>query len=65
MGLNSINPHYHGLVKIDDKNWIDGETPVEDYGCFYYSEEDFPSDRDWMFEKFLSFMDDEEDFKWY
>lgn len=68
MGLNSIDPCYHGLVEIDDNNFIQGEghsehggTPVEDYGCFYYMPEDepFPTDRDWMFNKFLSLMGDE------
>ncbi len=64
MGLNSVEPCYHGLVEIDDNNFIQGEDydgiPVEDYGCFYYTPEDepFPTDSKWMFDKFLSFMDD-------
>jgi len=69
MGLNSIEPCYHGLVELDDKGYVHGDdadhewggcTPVEDYGCFYYTPESepFPTDRKWMFEKFLSFMDD-------
>jgi carbamoylphosphate synthase small subunit len=64
MGMNSIEPCYRGLVEIDDNNYVqhdDGDyTPVEDYGCFYYMPENepFPIDRDWMFNKFLSLMDD-------
>lgn len=67
MGLNSIEPSYHGLVHIDDNNWVQGEdygeggTPIEDYGCWYYMPEDqpFPTNREWMFNKFLSLMEDE------
>ena len=65
MGHNSIEPVYHGLVEIDDNNYVqddpeNGGTPVEDYGCFYYTPEDkpFPTDRDWMFNKFIALMDE-------
>lgn len=65
MGHNSVTPHYHGLVEIDDNNYVqddpeNGGTPVEDYGCFYYTPENepFPTDHKWMFEKFLSLMED-------
>ena len=45
MGHNSIHPINHGLVDIDDKNYISGETPVEDFGMFIYQDEPF-SDND-------------------
>ncbi len=57
MDHNSIDPIYHGLVKIDDNNFLKDGTPVEDFGCFYYSKENFPNDRGWMFNKFLSLME--------
>lgn len=25
-------------VNVDDKGWIEGETPVEDFGMFFFSE---------------------------
>ena len=66
MGMNSIKPSYHGLVEIDDNNYVqddneNGGTPIEDYGCFYYMPENepFPTDRKWMFNKFLELMGDE------
>jgi len=67
MGLNSIEPCYHGLVEITDDGLVldecEGEklsTPIEDFGCWYYKPESepFPTDRKWMFNKFLSLMDD-------
>lgn len=64
MGTNSINPRYHGIVNLDENDWIDGEEPIEDWGMWYYDTMDFPHDRDWMFNRFLSFMDDEP-VKWY
>ena len=44
MPINSITPRYHGLITIDDNNYVqdddeNGGTPVEDYGCFYYTPE--------------------------
>ena len=57
MPHNSVDPFYHGKVTIDNNNFLQDGTPVEDFGCFYYSEKEFPSDRDWMFNKFLSLMD--------
>ena len=57
MGLNSVDPHYHGLVEIDKDNYLSDGTPVEDFGCFYYSLEKFPIDQESMFNKFLSLMD--------
>lgn len=66
MGHNSVTPHYHGVVEIDDNNYVqhdDGDyTPVEDFGCFYYTPEDepFPTDNEAMFNKFLSLMGDME-----
>ena len=65
MPHNSVTPHYHGVVKIDDNNYVQteeyadvGGIPVEDFGCFYYSSEPFDTDRNAMFNKFLSLMDD-------
>ena len=68
MDLNGINPTNHGRVTIDSSNYLhdkviaggenyyDG-TPVEDYGFFYYSEKPFPTNEEWMFNKFLSLME--------
>tara|TARA_B110000305_G_scaffold22617_1_gene20681 strand:- start:1198 stop:1521 length:324 start_codon:yes stop_codon:yes gene_type:complete len=25
-------------VNVDEKNWVDGETPVEDFGMFFFSD---------------------------
>ncbi len=30
----------HKIVALDDKGLVDGETPIEDYGDFIYSEEE-------------------------
>jgi len=57
MPLNGVEPYYHGLVDIDSNNFLADGTPVEDFGCFYYSINQFPVDRDSMFNKFLSLMD--------
>ena len=65
MPLNDIHVKYHGIVEIDDAGYVyhnddDEGTPIEDYGCFYFTPEDdpFPTDEEWMFQKFLSLIDD-------
>ena len=65
MPHNSVTPHYHGIVVIDDNNYLQtseytdiGGIPIEDFGCFYYSETPFDTSEKAMFDKFLSLMDD-------
>lgn len=59
MPHNGIDPHYHGVVDIDANNIITSTgTPVEDFGCFYFSVDPFPTDAESMFNKFLSLIDD-------
>jgi hypothetical protein len=41
-------------VNIDEKGWVDGETPIEDFGMFFFSEiECTPSE---AMEVFLALM---------
>lgn len=64
MAINSVDPFYHGLVEITDGGLIVSEgynsTPIEDFGCWFYSEksDDVPTDRDSMVSLFLEFMAD-------
>ena len=55
---NSSVPINHGLVGIDERNFIDGETPVEDFGMFWYRDEPFPESRSEMMQLFISIMSD-------
>jgi hypothetical protein len=47
----------HGLVEIDDDLYVNGETPVEDFGCFYYRNEPFPENEDECFNIFMELME--------
>ena len=49
----------HGLVNIDDQDRINGETPVEDFGMFYYRDEPFPKELDRVSVIFFQLMQDE------
>lgn len=41
---NWYDPKSHGLVEIDDNGYVNGETPIEDYGMYFYGDEEFPGD---------------------
>lgn len=56
--VGSNPPSNHGRVWIDDNGYVDGETPVEDFGMFYYRDEPFPESRDKLVAIFLKLMDD-------
>ena len=41
LSTTTINRHTEPncrWVNVDDKGWIDGETPVEDFGMFFFSD---------------------------
>ena len=42
VSLNATHPMDHGRISIDDKGFIEGETPIEDYGMFALSIAPFP-----------------------
>ena len=54
---NSSTPINHGLVAIDDRGFIDGETPVEDFGMFYMREEPFPENERDIVNIFIDLME--------
>lgn len=65
MPIDNYRIKYHGVVELDDNGYVyhdsdDEGTPIEDYGCYYYTPEDepFPTDEEWLFKKFLSFIHD-------
>lgn len=39
-----FNPFYVGLVDISDEGFVNGETPIEDYGMYFYGEAEFTGD---------------------
>lgn len=49
----------HGLVSINNQGLVNGETPVEDFGMFFYREEPFPEDEKAIAQIFLDLMDEE------
>ena len=48
----------HGLVNIDENNYVDG-TPIEDFGMFIYRDEPFPEDQAGMWEIFAGLFEDQ------
>lgn len=52
-------PINHGLVEIDDRGWVDGETPIEDFGMFFYRDEPFPEDKNEIFQIFFNLMEEQ------
>lgn len=61
MGHHTTVVINHGLVEIDDQLFVNGETPVEDFGCFFYRDEPFSDNEDENFQIFMDIMKREED----
>jgi len=67
LSTTTINRHTEPncrWVNVDDKGWIEGETPVEDFGMFFFSDiKCTPSE---AMEVFYSLMlEDEGEFDYY
>lgn len=58
MPLTSGGACNHGLVEIDDNGYVNGETPVEDFGMFFYRDEPFPQDPQEIAQIFFQLMED-------
>ena len=48
----------HGLVEIDNKGYVYGETPLEDFGMFCCRDKPFPEDKGEMSKIFLDLMEE-------
>lgn len=53
---NWHNPKSHGLVEIDDNGYVNGETPIEDYGMYFYGDKEFLGD---VGQAFIDLMGDQ------
>lgn len=51
----------HGLVEIDDRGWVGGETPIEDFGMWNISDVPFPSSESEILDIFIGLLKESED----
>lgn len=59
-----VVPVNHGLVEIRDDGWVivnGEETPIEDFGMYYYRDEPFPpTDSQELFDIFMDLLREQE-----
>lgn len=59
LSYNTHKAFNHGLVDIDESGLVNGETPIEDFGMFFYRDEPFPADEGEICGIFIELMEDD------